>query len=269
MRKTIPLVVFLSFLAPALLAADPAAKPASNSKWREYFGLESKESVPQETRRTRKPASIENPEGMVDLVDAPTSNVLDYGGFRLNFRLYSAGGVLGHISFGVFKRLNIGASWDIEKLLGSEDPRTVAPALYAKFRVYDGGDILPSMAIGYDGQGRFYDRSIDEYSERERGLYAAFSREIAVPELQIHAGANIAKFKEGEVFGFTGISYRIEDKVALITEYDNIRKGANNRFNAGVRFFPVPSLAIDFAFRRIASVFEKERIIRINWVGSF
>ncbi|OGR85762.1 MAG: hypothetical protein A2901_01225 [Elusimicrobia bacterium RIFCSPLOWO2_01_FULL_54_10] len=270
-----------SIIFACLLLLTPvfARSESSGSKWREYFGLESKEDTvkasedeipaPKRERKPRRKRTIDNPEGMVDLVDSPTSNVLDYGGFRLNFRLYTAGGVQNHISFGVFKRLNIGATWDIEKLLGSEDPRTVSPTLFAKFRIYDGGNVLPSFAVGYDGQGRFYDRTVDEYSERERGLFAAFTREIYWPALQIHFGANIAKFKDAEVYGFTGLSYQIEDKVALLMEYDNIRKGPNNRWNAGVRFFPVPSLAVDFAFRRIASKYDKERIIRINWVGAF
>ncbi|OGR87084.1 MAG: hypothetical protein A3A86_05445 [Elusimicrobia bacterium RIFCSPLOWO2_01_FULL_60_11] len=264
MKKSILLLLSLSLSAPFALNADDASKPSAKGKWREYFGLEK-----TETREKISGREPDNPESMVDLVDVPTSNVLDYGGFRLNFRLYSEGGVQNHISFGVFRRLNIGASWDIERLLGSEEARTVAPALFVKFRVYDGSVVLPSLALGYDGQGRFYDRDKDEYRERERGLHAVFSKELHFPGLLGHAGANIAKFKDGEVFGFVGFSYVIENKVALLTEYDNIRKGPENRWNAGVRFFPVPSLAIDFAFRRIASRYDKERIIRINWVGTF
>lgn len=264
MKKLFLILFFLSIASSLPLNAEDSPKSSSRGKWREYFGLEKAEK--REKISDREP---DNPESMLDLVDSPTSNVLDYGGFRLNFRLYSDGGVQNHISFGVFRRLNIGAAWDIERLMGSEEARTVAPALYVKFRVYDGSNVLPSLALGYDGQGRFFDRTRDEYSERERGLHAVFSRELYFPGLLVHAGVNIAKFRDGEVFGFAGFSYMIENKMALLAEYDNIRKGPDNRWNAGVRFFPVPSLAIDFAFRRIASKYDKERIIRINWVGTF
>ena len=79
----------------------------------------------------------------------------------------------------------------------------------------------------------------------------------------------MAEFKDAKVLGSIGISYQVEQRLAVFTEYDNIRVGPENRWNAGVRIFPVPSLGIDFAFRRIASNQDKERIVRINYVGTF
>ena len=250
-------------------SADEETKSAGKDKWREYFGLNKRNRPDRARKKQRESDEESNPEGMLDLVDAPTTNVVDYGAYRVNFRFYSAGGVLSHMSFGVFKRLNIGASWDVEQVLGSEDPKTVAPALNVKFRVYDGSQAMPSIAVGYDGQGRFYDRGKEEYSERERGLYIVFGRELFFSNFLAQAGADIAKFRDGEVFGFAGLSYMIEEKVALFSEYDNIRVGPNNRWNAGIRIFPIPSLGIDFAVRQIASIHDKERIVRINYVGTF
>ena len=225
------------------------------------------------TKRTAEaesePSGEFNPEGMMDLIDSQTPNAIDYGADRLNFRLFSQGGLLSHLSFGVFRRLNIGASWELEDVIGSENPSTSAPALNVKFRVYDGGEVLPAAAIGYDGQGRFFDKASDEYGERERGLYLALGREVFFPRLEWYGGVNISKFKEGLLFGSVGLSYSLEEKFVLMTEYDNVRDGPNNRWNAGIRVFPIPSLGIDFAFRRIASNQDKERVIRINYVGSF
>jgi len=260
-------VLLLLFLLPgAGLRAERAedGERSSKKKWREYFGLEEK--------RTAEESSFEeelNPEGMIDLIDIPTTNVVDYGGYRLNFRLYSNGGVLTHLSFGVFRRLNIGASWDIEKAIGDKNLSTNVPTLFVRFRVYDGGQLLPSMAIGYNGQGRFFNHVQEEYKERERGLFAVFSRELLLPRLEVSGGANIAQFKEGIVLGFMAVSYTIEEKVVIMTEYDNIRKAGNNRFNAGIRIFPLSSMGIDFAVRNIIEKNERERIVRINYVGSF
>lgn len=269
-----------------LLSAEkePTAKPKKS--WREYFMGSSEKKHPKEkTKKSAEPTALSgrtsmdrkssgdreelNPEGMVDLVDAPTSNVIDYGGYRLNFRLYSKGGLLTHLSFGVFQRLNIGASWDNEEVIGSENPHSNAPTLNVKFRVYDGGEVLPSFAIGYDGQERFFDKIKDDYSERERGLFGVFGREIFFPKLEFYGGINSGKFKDGTVQGFIGLSYTIEQRLVILMEYDNIRTGAGKRFNAGIRVFPIPSLGIDFAFRRIGSSEDKERIVRINYVGSF
>lgn len=266
----------LSFLIGCLMLAGSAPALAEDQEsqipersWKEYF-RRSRTKTPPEEKRSRLDSSTEtNPEGMVDLIDIPTTNSIDYGAFRLNFRLYSQGGLQSHLSFGVFRRLNIGATWDNEKVIGSEDPSTNRPTLNTKIRVYDGGEVLPSFAIGYDGQGRFFNKTTDEYAERERGLYGVIGREIFFPGFEAHGGVNIAQFKEGRVLGFVGLSYTIEQMFVLMAEYDNIRVSADNRFNAGFRVFPIPSLGIDFAVRRIGSDKEKERIIRINWVGSF
>ncbi|OGR82492.1 MAG: hypothetical protein A2902_05645 [Elusimicrobia bacterium RIFCSPLOWO2_01_FULL_64_13] len=274
-RKTLGafLVLFwLGLFAVPFLGAEDAGTLKPKRSWKEYFlGRSRGRSLPSRPGAKARADAFEelNPEGMVDLVDAQTTNIVDYGGYRANFRFYSAGGILSHLSFGVFQRLNIGASWDLEDLIGSKSPSTNPPTLNAKFRVYDGGMRLPSVAVGYDGQGRFFNDAKDEYDERERGLYVVFGRELLLPKLEFYGGANIADFKGSKFLGTVGASYTIEQKVALITEYDNIRVARDNRWNAAVRVFPIPSLGIDFGFRRIASNREKERIVRINYVGNF
>lgn len=260
------------FLNQIVLSAEKDSVSQTKGKWREYFfGRQGTKPVKEKGTKSSDLTDREelNPEGLIDLIDSPSTNVIDYGGYRLNFRLYSKGGLITNLSFGVFRRLNIGASWDNEEVVGSENPTTNAPTLNLKFRVYDGSEILPSFAIGYDGQGRFFNKTTDEYREHERGLFAVFGRELFFPKLESYGGANISKFKEGTVLGFVGLSYTIEQKLVLMTEYDNIRVGPENRWNAGLRFFPIPSLSIDFAFRKIASIEDKERIVRINYVGSF
>lgn len=268
MKKNIVkmVVLGLSFYFSATLLSAEKAESGKKGKWREYFFSDSERKVKtaEKTNRTET-----NPEGMIDLIDSQTTNVVDYGSFRLNFRLYSRGGVISHLSFGVFRRLNIGVSWDNEELIGATNPTTNAPTLNMKFRVYDGGQILPSFAIGYDGQGRFFDKNKDEYQEKERGFFLVLGREIFFPGLEAAAGMNIARFKEGIVLGSVALSYTLERRLTLLTEWDNIREIPESRFNAGFRVFPIPSLGIDFAVRRIGSDKEKERILRINYVGRF
>lgn len=272
-RKLQRILLFIAALS-TLLASQPLPVRAEEGElpersWRDYLRRGRRRSAPEEKQSRIDSSEQTNPEGMVDIIDTPTPNVVDYGGYRLNFRFYKDGGLLSHISFGVFRRLNIGASWDNEKVIGTEDPRTNKPALNAKFRIYDGGSVLPAVALGYDGQGRFFDKAKDEYSERDRGLYLSMGRELFFPRFEVTGGVNISKFKEGEVYGSLGLSYTIEEKFVLMTEYDNIRNGVDNRWNAGIRVFPIPAMHIDFAFRQIASNKDKDRLLRINFVGSF
>lgn len=262
--KSAVICLSLSFLTATLSAEK--AESGKKGKWREYFFPDSERKIKSAEKTNR---SEINPEGMTDLIDSQTTNVVDYGSLRLNFRLYSKGGVISHLSFGVFRRLNIGVSWDNEELIGAATPTTNTPTLNMKFRVYDGGQILPSFAIGYDGQGRFFDKGKEEYQEKERGFFIVLGREIFFPGLEASGGMNIAQFKEGIVLGTIALSYSIERRLVLLAEWDNIREIRESRFNAGFRVFPIPSLGIDFAVRRIGSDKEKERIIRINYVGRF
>jgi hypothetical protein len=94
-------------------------------------------------------------------------------------------------------------------------------------------------------------------------------RELFFPGWEFYGGPAIAKFKDGAVTGFMGTSYLIENRVAVMLEYDNIRKAPENRLNTGLRIYPIPSLAIDFAVRHLAEKDDRERIVRINYVGSF
>ena len=93
----------------------------------------------------------------VNLVDAPTSSVLDYGGYSSQTRFFSQGGLLQYVSFGVFHRLNLGASANVDGLIGNERVvRVRAPQVQVKYRFYEGDRYIPSFAVGFDGQGWLY-----------------------------------------------------------------------------------------------------------------
>ena len=247
-----------------------AFSQAQARNWRDFLSAGTTSAVGRGAQKSETSQEAnESEQGLLELVDVPTAKILDYGAYGLGFRFYEQGGLLTQLSFGVFRRLNIGVSWDNEKVIGSQDPETNVPALQIKVRAFDGSPRLPSFTLGYDGQGRFFDRAKDEYAERERGIFIVFGREIFASGLELHAGSNIARFKEGKIYGFFGLSYDIENRLVLFTEYDNIRNGPESRWNIGAKLFPVPWLSIDFAFRKVGSNQDKERIARINYVGRF
>ena len=55
------------------------------------------------------------------LVDTPTYSILDYGSYDVLFRVFSGGGVLAKLNFGVFQILNLGVSWELGSLIGCYD----------------------------------------------------------------------------------------------------------------------------------------------------
>lgn len=239
MRKALPIFLFLTLSAPIFAAPPPGT--------------------------------------MNDLVDIPTAEVLDYGSFETNYRFFTGGGLLSRINFGVFRRLNLGFSFTLDRFIGYQKIDAQQPELQVKFRVYDGGPLFPALAIGFDSQGYRFNDANDRYFDEDRGLYLAMSQEIILPGLFLHAGPAITDFKSDKITGFFGIHYDISGKAAIFTEYDHVRSVDTSRLNAGMRFFITPSFNLDFAVRDIGAGqtqddgFQRnhERIIRLEYVGAF
>src|SRR5687768_1531346 len=94
---------------------------------------------------------------LANLIDIPTAETVDHFGYNIAFRFYSGGGLLTKTAFGVFPRLNVGFGLDAENFVGAGTVDVNPPTLNLKVRFYDGKRQLPALAIGYDGQGYFYD----------------------------------------------------------------------------------------------------------------
>ncbi|OGS21329.1 MAG: hypothetical protein A2252_08800 [Elusimicrobia bacterium RIFOXYA2_FULL_39_19] len=217
----------------------------------------------------------------VRLVDTPTANIIDYYAMAIDFRLYNNGGVISQLNFGVFRKLNIGCSWDIDRLIGTQDPQPRMPTLSIKFRIYDGSKNMPAIAFGYDGQGYNYDESSSTYQSKEKGVYFVTDTELLAQNLFMHLGMNMNFSKENNkdktnVLGFIGFDYTLMDdetKIAtLIMEYDNLFKYIEDaKLNGAIRIYPTNDLTIDFAFRDIASPrkLNTERFAQINYQTKF
>jgi hypothetical protein len=212
------------------------------------------------------------------LVDTPTSAVLDYGGYSLTTRFFSDGGVLQRVSFGVFHRLNLGASLNIDRLIGSDNPARVrVPHVEVRYRFYDGERYLPSLAVGFDGQGHDYNPVAKRYNNRHRGFFLVATQEVGVPGLMIHPSLNISDFDSNSIFGAIPASFNIQDTVNLMLEWDNINNFDESRLNAGARFYVTDGLHLDFALRglgqggRFSNGASRgpERIAQIKYTGNF
>ncbi|MDD5208690.1 MAG: hypothetical protein PHV36_04840 [Elusimicrobiales bacterium] len=215
----------------------------------------------------------------VEMIDIPTAGILDYYGFMLKTRFYTGGGVLGGLNFGVQERLNIGASMSVDKLIGSESGiKMRRPEIQVKFRFYDGGYYIPAAAVGYDGQGYYYNAADKKYLEKGKGLYLAGSKEIGLAGLALHGGLNVPDFDNNYLFGFLGVNYTLEDKIAFMLEFDSLFHSDDpSRFNAGIRLYVTPYFQLDMGMREIgrngkfANGFQRkaERMVQMRYNTSF
>jgi hypothetical protein len=147
----------------------------------------------------------------------------------------------------------------------------IRPSVFFKVRAFDGTDLLPALALGYDNQGYLYQESTKHFLQDEKGLYLVGSHEILLPDFELHAGVNVPDVEDAEVFGFFGATWKIAPAFALLAEYDNLRNGPGNRVNLGGRLWVVPSFNIDLAARNVgrSEVRGAERIVRLNYVAHF
>jgi hypothetical protein len=215
----------------------------------------------------------------VEMIDIPTAGILDYYGFMMKTRAYSEGGVIASLNFGVLERLNLGASMAVDRLIGnSTDVKMRRPEIQVKFRFFDGGYYIPAMALGFDGQGYYYNPATRKYLEKGKGLYLAGSKEIGLPGLALHGGFNVPDFDNNYLFGFVGLNYTLEDRFAFMVENDSLFHDDDpSRFNAGVRFYVTPYFQLDAAVREINPGKDfgpgldrkSERIVQLRYNTSF
>ncbi|MBI3299964.1 MAG: hypothetical protein HYZ75_17505 [Elusimicrobia bacterium] len=229
-----------------LLAAGLAAPASAAPKRLRQGGAEGAPTTDEDSR----PVGLLPPD--TDLIDTPTAAVLDVGGFSSRTRFFNRGGVLEWLGFGVYPRVNLGASMHVDQLLGSGSPTQLTrPELQVKWRFFDGDRLIPAFAIGFDGQGTFYNRRVKRYNNKQRGLYVVGTQEIGLPGLQAHAGMNISDFDTDDVFGVMGLSLNLYDRAKLMLEWDNIQDFFESRMNMGMRFYISPMFHADFAVRAI------------------
>ncbi|MBI4679563.1 MAG: hypothetical protein HY748_18475 [Elusimicrobia bacterium] len=214
----------------------------------------------------------------VSLIDTPTTSVLDYHGYATTARFFSSGGVLEHVSFGVFHRLNIGASLNVDRLIGSDSSTRVrAPNVQAKYRFFDGDGWIPSAAVGFDGQGYLYDGTAKRYNHRHRGFFLVATQELFIPGLQAHPSVNISDFDSNSIYGAIPLSLNFRDWVCLMFEWDSVSDWSHSRINSGLRVYVTPGFHLDFGVRGIGQGgrFDDgaprgpERVAQIRYSGNF
>ncbi len=263
MKQTIVLALLL--LAPALRAEEATTnsvriKPKSSNS------------------HARSSARAGGVTPSTDVIDAPTTAVLDNYGYSARSRFYSKGGIQQYLSFGVYPGINLGASAAIDGLIGDErHVRMRAPTAQVKWRFYEGDTELPSFAVGFDGQGYRYNSGTRRFNQRQRGFYVVATKELGAPGFLIHPSFNVSDFDTNGVFGSLPLTLNIRDKVELLGEWDNINNWSDSRLNLGLRALLTANFHVDFAIRSIgAGGFYSdgvprgpERIVQLKYTNSF
>ncbi|MCA6070946.1 MAG: hypothetical protein LE168_00930 [Endomicrobium sp.] len=210
------------------------------------------------------------------VIDTPTAGVLSYGAYDMGFRCFSYGNIISNINFGIFKPLDIGASWELDKFIGKDQAQVAVPALNIKLRLYGGSMVLPQLAIGYDGQGYFINNDYSgKYLQREKGLYIVIGRELFADGLIFNVGANVNNFLKTRVYGFINAMAPVyKEAVYFMTEYDNVNYFPHARLSCGLKFALTEYIDVDCIIRdcwgkESVGRISNERVFRISYSGKF
>lgn len=212
------------------------------------------------------------------VMDTPTTNILNYGSYDVSFRMFGYGGVHTRLDFGVFKFFNIGVSWELDRFIGNDQIEMAVPALSVKFRLYEGNMKWPGIALGFDGQGYFWNPDYDpdsDYLQRGKGLYVVIGRELFLEGLTFDLGVNMNNFSKPGVRGFINATIPLYvEVVQFMAEYDNIGYFPEARINAGLRFNLTDAIDLDFMMRDCwgkdsPDKVPNERVFKISYTGKF
>ncbi|MFN0117159.1 MAG: hypothetical protein ACKVQC_02550 [Elusimicrobiota bacterium] len=211
----------------------------------------------------------------IEIIDTPTALTLDHYGYNATFRFGRDGNLQNKTLFGVLPRLNLGFGLDSEKVIGSQSARMNKPTINVKFKLFDGAQFIPALALGFDGQGYVFNRTTDEYEQREKGLYLVGTSEIFYKNLLLNYGGNVFDFDEGNsTRGFIGLNYSYQKMFGLMFEYDHLSHYRERRINYGLKYFVSPMFTVDVIARNLpkysrAKTRETERIVKLSYTGSF
>jgi hypothetical protein len=210
-------------------------------------------------------------EHIIDVIDTPTANSVEFGSFDLSFRLYDRGSILTRLFYGIImKNLTLGLSFDAENVVGTGDIEPRRPYLYVKLPLYTGNSVWPGISLGFDEQGfGAYDEDEEQYRFRAMGFFLVLTKKGVVPGLNIGAGVNADYSGPDEkIRGFVNTDFMIGPEFMILAEVKEIdEEGAYS--NVGAKYLLSPDLNFEFSVLNIGGQGDAERILRVTYKGTF
>ncbi len=238
------------------------------------------------------------PEGETYVIENPTAWARVRGEYAGSI---GVGPFVARGEIGVLDYLTVGVSYGGVDVFGNATPTmNPRPGFQAKFRITNGGPILPAVALGYDDQGhgkyyefnpRYPDRNVDydRYQFKAKGFYAVLSQEVELlGALGLHAGIsyNVIEDKDdANPDAFAALEKALGPHLMLLGAYD---MGLNDNgtdslgmgrgyLDAGVRWRVTENFNLEFWFTNLlenqVEVLGEEggysRVLYLTYIGSF
>ncbi|MGE5399939.1 MAG: hypothetical protein ACM3S2_06030 [Ignavibacteriales bacterium] len=202
------------------------------------------------------------------LIDMPTAGILGKGNVGTNFYLMPTGVLISRLEVGVFDNFSFGISYGASNFIGSGSPLWFKlPGVSVKIKIIDESEGLPSVALGFDSQGKgdfiktLDNREVNRFKIKSPGFYGAVSKNFQfLGYLGLHGTVNYSL--EGEdgdkdLNLTVGIEKTIGNRLSVVTEYDfaindntgSAFGGGNGYLNAGLRWAMGDGFTVGFDLR--------------------
>jgi hypothetical protein len=176
----------------------------------------------------------------LQLVDLQTSGILQKGLVGISFEAMPFGVVITNIEVGIFDGFCMGLSYGGGNIIGSGNINwNKLPGINLRGRIIDETQVLPSITIGFDSQGKgVFDNDINRYQIKSPGFFAAGSKTFELlGYFSIHGTINytLERNDDNKSINFgVGFEKTIGAKVSIIGEYDfGINDNSDKSFGKG------------------------------------
>ncbi|MFH1824088.1 MAG: hypothetical protein ABH873_02530 [Candidatus Firestonebacteria bacterium] len=216
--------------------------------------------------------SVQNSPNL-DCVDTPTCNTLLRGMYNFHMRFYESGGVLTRAWVGFASTFMIGATFNLDNVIGAGNVTGREPKILAKIKIIEDSTAFPSLAIGYEPQS-FGELASDKYSTKPVGIYAVVTKNL-LSGLFVTGGVGnhnvFTDFKfDTDLNVFASVILMLNPDFALLVEYNDIISKDWGSLNIGLRYAFAPELRIEVDFKGLTKKPEDFiRNLRIDYVNYF
>ncbi|MBU0713290.1 C40 family peptidase [bacterium] len=221
----------------------------------------------------------EFPMRIRDLVSVPTTYTLDRRYFHLDFRTNVTGNLAVTSSIGFWNRLDVGASFMFNHVLGNQELGVEVPQVSVKFRFWNEGKWYPSTAIGFastklktvsqDTSGNL----IEKWGE-PRGLYLVAGKNVfdgykwllGNGTAYVGLGTNrIDKYTQlDNAYMFLAYEQQVLRRMLLIAEIDDIFRSGT--INIGTRIAFSANSSVEFSMTHLFEKhYETDRALRFTY----
>jgi len=218
---------------------------------------------------------------MLDVVDTPTAYTLMKGEFNVSIWGYNNGGLLTRATVGLHDNIYLGASFDIENLIGEDEAKFNIPGVIARVKLTDGWESFPLLiALGYDA---FYSVGAQETNPGENvnsrlifGPYFVITKPMYFWEQEQHFSLGVRLpvqpvYAPEDTSLFISIDVPIGQFVPMFEIekiFFNGNRFSETLFNVGFRFYLYENFAIEMNFMLNVDQ-PANRILTFDYIGNF